>query len=183
MLFGLGIALAFIFIGFGFTKNIEVHKEYQRAMDRGEQAVKKMNYQAAQIDFQDALKRKRNDAQATRDLKQLNTYLKAKKQLDQKKYEDASDTFKEVATENRGLNILVRRATAYQTEIENSLDELQSFNKLYQKAVELNNKGDFIGSNQKLAPILEYHHIDQEYYDNIRQKAKSLKEVNDDYLK
>lgn len=173
------IVIAIIFVGFGFTKNVEIEKEYQRAMDRGIEAVKKMHYQAAKIDFQDALKRKPNDRTAKQNLNQLNFYINAKKELKNKNYQQASAIFKQVATQEHGINVLVRRATAYYTELDEAEEELAVFKKHYQKAVDLSDEGNYSASNHKLSLILEYRNIDQSYYDQIRTKAKQLKESND----
>lgn len=175
--------LAVIFIGFGFTKNIEMEKEYQRAMDRGIEAVKETDYRAAKIDFQDALKRKQNDQRAKQALKQVNTYMDAKKQLSQKHYQEASALFKQVAVQDDGINVLIRRASSYHTELEDVVQEQEAFNKLYKQAADLSDAGNYFASNQKLSAILEYQQIDRSYYDTIRTKAEHLKESNDEYLR
>lgn len=183
VLIGLGIiSLAILFIGFGFTKNMELHKEYQRAMDSGITAIKKGEYDKAKIAFQNALKKKQQDATAQRDLNQLNQYLQAKSQFENNEYEKAAITFAQVSHVDDGSTILVRRATAYYMEIEEILKEKNSFNKLYDKALKLSDEGHYSDSNEKLNVILEYHDIDEYYYDAIRQKAKALKKSNDHQL-
>lgn len=183
VLIGLSVILiAIIFIGFGFTKNVEVQKEYQRAMDRGIHETKKFNYQAARIDFQNAAKRKQDDPQAERNIKQLDIYLQAKKQLDKENYSQARDLFNQAADFDDGISVLVRRASAYATEIEEAQDQRASFEKIYDEAVECNEDGNYAKSNTLLGSILKNHEIKDRYYDSVRTKAKKLKRQNDKAL-
>lgn len=174
--------IAIIFIGFGFTKNLEVNKDYQRAMNRGIKAVEQCKYAKAEIDFQDALKKKQEDSQASCDLKQVKKYQEAKKQLKNGNYAEAKKKFAEVANVDNGLSTLVRRASSYQTKLEEATSQLDSFNQLYQQAVKLNEKEQYVESNDKLLPILEYSKINETYYNSIRQKVQDLKKANDQYM-
>ena len=180
VLIGLSVILiAIVFIGFGFTKNVEVQKEYERAMDRGIHETKKYNYQAARINFQNAAKRKQDDPQAERNLKQLDIYIQAKKQLDKRNYSQARDLFDQVADCDNGISVLVRRASAYSTEIKEAQIQKSSFEKIYDEAVECSNDGNYVKSNTLLGSILKDHEISDHYYDSIRSKAKKLKYQND----
>lgn len=183
VLIGLGvILLAVVFIGFGFTKNIEVQKEYEQAMERGMTQTKKCEYQAAKISFQNAAKRKQDDPQAERDIKQLDLYMKAKTALDQRNYDQAQKLFDQVANADYGLNVLVCRSSTYATEIEEAQNQLASFEKLYDEAVECNEEGNYAKSNTLLISILKYRGIKERYYDSIHAKAKHLKHENDQFL-
>ena len=183
VLIGLGvILLAVVFIGFGFTKNVEVQKEYEQAMERGMTQTKKCEYQAAKISFQNAAKRKQDDPQAERNIKQLDLYMKAKTALNQQNYDQAKKFFDQAADAGHGLNVLVRRSSAYATEIEEAQSQLASFEKIYDEAVECNEEGNYAKSNTLLTSILKYHGIKEQYYDSIYAKAKHLKHENDRFL-
>lgn len=176
------ILLAVVFIGFGFTKNVEVQKEYEQAMERGMTQTKKCEYQAAKISFQNAAKRKQDDPQAERNIKQLDLYMKAKTALNQQNYDQAKKFFDQAADADHGLNVLVRRSSAYATEIEEAQSQLASFEKIYDEAVECNEEGNYAKSNTLLTSILKYHGIKEQYYDSIYAKAKHLKHENDRFL-
>lgn len=183
VLIGLGvILLAVVFIGFGFTKNVEVQKEYEQAMERGMIQTKKCEYQAAKISFQNAAKRKQDDPQAERNIKQLDLYMKAKTALNQRNYDRAKKIFDQAADANHGLNVLVRRSSAYATEIEEAQNQLASFERLYDEAIECNEEGNYAKSNTLLTSILKYRGIKERYYDSIYAKAKHLKHENDQFL-
>lgn len=183
VLIGLGVIfLAVVFIGFGFTKNIEVQKEYEQAMERGETQTKKCEYQTAKISFQNAAKRKQDDPQAEQNIKQLDMYMKAKADLNQQNYGQAKKLFNQIADADHGLNVLVRRSSAYATEIEEAQNQLVSFEKLYNEAVECNEEGNYAKSNTLLTSILKYQGIKEQYYDSIYAKTKHLKHENDRFL-
>lgn len=183
VLIGLGVIfLAVVFIGFGFTKNIEVQKEYEQAMERGVTQTKKCEYQAAKISFQNAAKRKQDDPQAEQNIKQLDMYMKAKADLNQQNYGQAKKLFNQIADADHGLNVLVRRSSAYATEIEEAQNQLVSFEKLYNEAVECNEEGNYAKSNTLLTSILKYREIKEQYYDSIYAKTKHLKHENDRFL-
>lgn len=183
VLIGLGVIfLAVVFIGFGFTKNIEVQKEYEQAMERGVTQTKKCEYQAAKISFQNAAKRKQDDPQAEQNIKQLDMYMKAKADLNQQNYGQAKKLFNQIADADHGLNVLVRRSSAYATEIEEAQNQLVSFEKLYNEAVECNEEGNYAKSNTLLTSILKYRGIKEQYYDSIYAKTKHLKHENDRFL-
>lgn len=183
VLIGLGVIfLAVVFIGFGFTKNIEVQKEYEQAMERGVTQTKKCEYQAAKISFQNAAKRKQDDPQAEQNIKQLDMYMKAKADLNQRNYGQAKKIFNQIADADHGLNVLVRRSSAYATEIEEAQNQLVSFEKLYNEAVECNEEGNYAKSNTILTSILKYRGIKEQYYDSIYAKTKHLKHENDRFL-
>lgn len=183
VLIGLGVIfLAVVFIGFGFTKNIEVQKEYEQAMERGETQTKKCEYQTAKISFQNAAKRKQDDPQAEQNIKQLDMYMKAKADLNQRNYDQAKKLFNQIADADHGLNVLVRRSSAYATEIEEAQNQLVSFEKLYNEAVECNEEGNYAKSNTLLTSILKYQGIKEQYYDSIYAKTKHLKHENDRFL-
>lgn len=183
VLIGLGVIfLAVVFIGFGFTKNIEVQKEYEQAMERGVTQTKKCEYQAAKISFQNAAKRKQDDPQAEQNIKQLDMYMKAKADLNQQNYGQAKKLFNQIADADHGLNVLVRRSSAYATEIEEAQNQLVSFEKLYNEAVECNEEGNYAKSNTLLTSILKYRGIKEQYYDSIYAKTKHLKHENDCFL-
>ena len=183
VLIGLGvILLAIVFIGFWFKKNVEVQKEYEQAIERGMTQTKKCEYQAAKISFQNAAKRKQDDPQAERNIKQLDLYMKAKTALNQQNYDQAKKFFGQAADADHGLNVLVRRSSAYATEIEEAQSQLASFEKIYDEAVECNEEGNYAKSNTLLTSILKYHGIKEQYYDSIYAKAKHLKHENDQFL-
>lgn len=183
VLTGIGvILLAVVFIGFGFTKNIEVQKEYDQAMEQGVTQTKKGNYQAAKTSFQNAAKRKQDDPQAERNIKQLNLYMQAKHSLNQQNYSQAKQLFNQTANFDHGQKVLVHRSNKYITKVKRIQKRLGLFGKLYNEAVDYNEEGNYAQSNALLVSILKYRKINEQYYDSIYTKAKHLKYENDCFL-
>lgn len=178
-----GTFIAVIFIGYGLTKRVETNKVYRNVMSLGQTYVTDGNYAAAQVAFQDALKKKPNDKTATVYLAQTKTYGQGLDAIEAKKYEQARTYFKKVAAENDGLGILVKRASEKQTELKEVIAQRKNFQTIYAKAKSQAKNYEYSSSNTQLAIILGYSNIKESYYADILKKAQALKRENDARLR
>ena len=178
-----GITVAIVFIGFGYTKGIETQKNYNMMMQRGQKDIEKGQYDAAMLNFRDALKKKQSDEKAKIYLRQTRIYKESLEQLKKKDYAKSRLNFQVVASIDGGSSVLVRRASEKQTELKEVIKELKLFNKTYTKAKKLSQKYQYTASNTKLAVILGYGNIKQSYYTEIRKKAKKLQTYNNRILR
>ncbi len=177
------VITAVIFIGFGYTKKVATQKDYEQLVARGQANIDRADYKQAKINFQDALKKKQNDKPAQIYLKQIATYQAGLKLLKQKQYQAARLNFQMVAATDGGSSTLVRRSANLQTELKEVIKELKIFKTAYDKAYKLSSRYQYSASNTKLAVILGYGSIDQDYYRTIRQKAKKLQGYNNYVLR
>lgn len=173
------IILAVIFIGYGFTKKVEVQKEYEAAMNEGITAVQAGQYQKAKLDFRNAAQRKQEDPQAMRDLHQLNSYLQAQQTLNQQNFNQAQQQFIQITHVKHGLPVLAQRSRAYLKEIQEAPQRNKDFEAIYEQAIVANEDGEYWVSNHLLAKIFDDHRIHECYYRSVYQKALTLKNAND----
>ena len=177
------VAIAVIFIGFGYTKKIETQKNYERLIARGQANIRKENYRQAKINFQDALKKKQSDKQAKVYLKQIDNYQVGLDLLAKREYSRARLNFQVVAATDGGSSTLVMRAANKQTELKEVIKELKIFKEAYAKAYKLSSRYQYSASNTKLAVILGYGSIEKSYYQEIYKKAKKLQAYNNYVLR
>lgn len=173
------VLLAVIFIGYGFTKKVEVQKEYATAMDEGITAVRARHYQRAQLDFRNAAQRQQEDPQAMRDLHQLRLYLRAQQTLNDQNYKQVQQQFIQVTQIRHGLPVLERRAQAYVKEIQEVPQNNKRFELIYEQAVTANEEGEYWMSNHLLTRFFDDQRAHQCYYRDLYQKALTLKNAND----
>ncbi|KRM88741.1 hypothetical protein [Liquorilactobacillus vini] len=177
------LIVAVIFIGYGFTKHVENQKYYDDSLKQAVVAINYGHYHTAQIDLENALKKKKNGAEAKNYLNQLELYRNGLAAIDQQNYRSARTYFQKTAAQQNGLQVLVSRASSKQAELKEVLQELPLFKKTYQKAKILSTNYEYTASNTKLAVILGYGNIQQVYYRDIYKQAKQLKTYNDRILR
>lgn len=173
------VLLSVIFIGYGFTKKVEVQREYKAAMSEGITAVQAKHYQKAKLDFRNAAQHKQEDPQAMRNLHQLKLYLHAQQTVQQQDYGQAQQQFVQVVQIKHGLPILVRRSQAYIKEIQAVPQNNKDFESIYEQAVAANEDGQYWLSNHLLVRVLNDHLIYKCYYRDAYQKILTLKDAND----
>ncbi|WP_281165825.1 hypothetical protein [Liquorilactobacillus sicerae] len=177
------LIVAVIFIGYGFTKHIENQKYYDDSLKQAVVAINYGHYHTAQIDLENALKKKKSGTRAKNYLNQLKLYRKGLAAINQQNYQPARTYFQKTAAQQNGLQVLVSRASSKQAELKEVLRELPLFQRAYKKAKILSTNYEYTASNTKLAVILGYGNIQQVYYQNIYQQAKQLKSYNDRMLR
>jgi hypothetical protein len=180
--FMITLIIAVIFIGYGYTKHVENNQYYQELLSQAESAINDQAYQTAQIDLENALKKKKNGETAQVYLKQVKFYRHGMKAIEKKQYQIAKKNFQQAAQQDNGMQILVSRATAKQTELQEVLRELPIFERAYRRAKILSTNYEYTASNTKLAVILGYGNIKQAYYSEIYQKAQKLQTYNNRIL-
>lgn len=176
------LVIAIIFVGYGYTKHIETAQYYRNSFQQGERAIKAAKYRAAEEHFRNAQKRKANSDIASDYVKQIQQYRAGLQASKQGRYDDAKAAFNEAAGSENGSPILVRRASAKETELGEAMRELKIFQKNYKKARILSSNYEYTASNMKLATILGYGNIDKPYYDEVYRKAVKLEAYNNRIL-
>lgn len=180
--FMITLIIAVIFIGYGYTKHVENMQYYQESLNQAESAINNQAYQTAQIDLENALKKKKNGQTAQIYLKQVKLYRQGMKDVDKKKLQAAQKKFQQVAEQQNGMQLLVSRASAKQAELQEVLRELPLFEHAYDRAKILSTNYEYTASNTKLAVILGYGSINEPYYQNVYEKAKKLQTYNNRIL-
>ncbi|WP_057745498.1 hypothetical protein [Liquorilactobacillus capillatus] len=174
--------IAIIFIGYGYTKHIETAQYYRSSFRQGEKAIKSAKYAAAENHFRNAQKKKANNDISSVYVKQIQKYRSGLTAVEKENYEQARKIFNEVANSEKGSPILVRRASAKETELEEVTRELVIFQKSYKRARVLSSNYEYTASNMKLAIILGYGNIKKPYYRSLYKKALKLEAYNNRVL-
>lgn len=91
--FMITLIIAVIFIGYGYTKHVENNQYYQELLSQAESAINDQAYQTAQIDLENALKKKKNGETAQVYLKQVKFYRHGMKAIEKKQYQIAKKKF------------------------------------------------------------------------------------------
>lgn len=178
-----GVVLALFFGGYGVSRAHEDNHLYQLAMEKAKQNIKKSKYRKAELNYQDALKKKKKSTEAKMSLYQLREYRKALKKSQMKEFKSARKEFIKIAKIDGGSSEIVKMATIKQTELKEVIKERKVFQAAYVRAKTFSRHHEYTASNQKLAVILGYGSIKESYYDDIYKQAKSLEKKNNQTLK
>ena len=115
-------------------------------------------------------------------LGQLNNYQRGLNEVNKRQYSKAKADFQKASNVDAGSSMLVRRSAGMATELTEVLKERKIFTKAYRRAEILADNYEYTASNTKLAVILGYGSITEDYYQDLYQKAKKLKNKNDQIL-
>ena len=178
----IGIILLVIFGGYAYTSKIQTRQYYENSIAEGKQHIKDGDYKAAKLSYRNALKKKPNDQLATVVLGQLNNYQRGLNEVNKRQYSKAKAHFQKASNVDAGSSMLVRRSAGMATELTEVLKERKIFTKAYRRAEILADNYEYTASNTKLAVILGYGSITEDYYQDLYQKAKKLKNKNDQIL-
>ena len=175
--------LAFLFVGYGYTRKVEAQKYYNQAVEAGKQSIRDGNYEAARLSYRDALKKKPSDDLAETVVDQITDYQKGWKDMNEGRYSEACRKFERVSNVDSGSALLVQRSSSLATELKEVIKERKIFQKVYRKAKVLSENYEYTASNTKLAVILGYGSIKEGYYRDVYHDARKLKEYNDRILR
>ncbi|NME24261.1 hypothetical protein HF867_05070 [Lactobacillus salivarius] len=176
------IVVALVFIGFGYTKKRETQKQFDNLMSQAITNVQAAEYKKAELNLQDALRKKPDDVVAKQRLEQVKLYQEGLAELKQDDYEQAQLTFRSTAKISPSLSILTQRAKKKDKLLESVLKQREKYDDLYNKAVRLTEIGAYSQSNENLFQILDGKNIDEKYYSQVRKDARELQERNNSIL-
>lgn len=99
--FMITLIIAVIFIGYGYTKHVENNQYYQELLSQAESAINDQAYQTAQVDLENALKKKKDGETAQIYLKQVKFYRQGLHAIQKKNYQRAQVKFQKAAQQDR----------------------------------------------------------------------------------
>ena len=176
------IVVALVFIGFGYTKKRETQKQFDNLMSQAITNAQAAEYKKAELNLQDALRKKPDDVVAKQRLEQVKLYQEGLAELKQDDYEQAQLTFRSTAKVSPSLSILTQRAKKKDKFLESVLKQREKYDDLYNEAVRLTEMGAYSQSNENLVQILDGKNIDEKYYSQVRKDARELQERNNSIL-
>ena len=88
------IVVALVFVGFGYTKKRETQKQFDNLMSQAITNAQATEYKKAELNLQDALRKKPDDVVAKQRLEQVKLYQEGLAELKQDDYEQAQLTFR-----------------------------------------------------------------------------------------
>ena len=176
------IVVALVFIGFGYTKKRETQKQFDNLMSQAITNAQAAEYKKAELNLQDALRKKPDDIVAKQRLEQVKLYQEGLAELKQDDYEQAQLTFRSTAKVSPSLSILTQRAKKKDKFLESVLKQREKYDDLYNEAVRLTEMGAYSQSNENLVQILDGKNIDEKYYSQVRKDARELQERNNSIL-
>ena len=176
------IVVALVFVGFGYTKKRETQKQFDSLMSQAITNAQAAEYKKAELNLQDALRKKPDDVVAKQRLEQVKLYQEGLAELKQDDYEQAQLTFRSTAKVSPPLSILTQRAKKKDKFLESVLKQREKYDDLYNEAVRLTEMGAYSQSNENLVQILDGKNIDEKYYSQVRKDARELQERNNGIL-
>lgn len=176
------IVVALVFVGFGYTKKRETQKQFDNLMSQAITNAQAAEYKKAELNLQDALRKKPDDVVAKQRLEQVKLYQEGLAELKQDDYEQAQLTFRSTAKVSPSLSILTQRAKKKDRFLESVLKQCEKYDDLYNEAVRLTEMGAYSQSNENLVQILDGKNIDEKYYSQVRKDARKLQERNNSIL-
>lgn len=176
------IVVALVFVGFGYTKKRETQKQFDSLMSQAITNAQAAEYKKAELNLQDALRKKPDDVVAKQRLEQVKLYQEGLAELKQDDYEQAQLTFRLTAKVSPSLSILTQRAKKKDKFLESVLKQREKYDDLYNEAVRLTEMGAYSQSNENLVQILDGKNIDEKYYSQVRKDARELQERNNSIL-
>ena len=176
------IVVALVFVGFGYTKKRETQKQFDNLMSQAITNAQAAEYKKAELNLQDALRKKPDDVVAKQRLEQVKLYQEGLAELKQDDYEQAQLTFRSTAKVSPSLSILTQRAKKKDKFLESVLKQREKYDDLYNEAVRLTEMGAYSQSNENLVQILDGKNIDEKYYSQVRKDARELQERNNSIL-
>lgn len=176
------IVVALVFVGFGYTKKRETQKQFDNLMSQAITNAQAAEYKKAELNLQDALRKKPDDVVAKQRLEQVKLYQEGLAELKQDDYEQAQLTFRSTAKVSPSLSILTQRAKKKDKFLESVLKQREKYDDLYNEAVRLTEMGAYSQSNENLVQILDGKNIDEKYYSQVRKDARELQERNNGIL-
>ena len=176
------IVVALVFVGFGYTKKRETQKQFDNLMSQAITNAQAAEYKKAELNLQDALRKKPDDVVAKQRLEQVKLYQEGLAELKQDDYEQAQLTFRSTAKVSPSLSILTPRAKKKDKFLESVLKQREKYDDLYNEAVRLTEMGAYSQSNENLVQILDGKNIDEKYYSQVRKDARELQERNNSIL-
>ena len=176
------IVVALVFVGFGYTKKRKTQKQFDNLMSQAITNAQAAEYKKAELNLQDALRKKPDDVVAKQRLEQVKLYQEGLAELKQDDYEQAQLTFRSTAKVSPSLSILTQRAKKKDKFLESVLKQREKYDDLYNEAVRLTEMGAYSQSNENLVQILDGKNIDEKYYSQVRKDARELQERNNGIL-
>lgn len=176
------IVVALVFVGFGYTKKRETQKQFDSLMSQAITNAQAAEYKKAELNLQDALRKKPDDVVAKQRLEQVKLYQEGLAELKLDDYEQAQLTFRLTAKVSPSLSILTQRAKKKDKFLESVLKQREKYDDLYNEAVRLTEMGAYSQSNENLVQILDGKNIDEKYYSQVRKDARELQERNNGIL-
>lgn len=176
------IVVALVFVGLGYTKKRETQKQFDNLMSQAITNAQATEYKKAELNLQDALRKKPDDVVAKQRLEQVKLYQEGLAELKQDDYEQAQLTFRSTAKVSPSLSILTQRAKKKDKFLESVLKQREKYDDLYNEAVRLTEMGAYSQSNENLVQILDGKNIDEKYYSQVRKDARELQERNNSIL-
>lgn len=176
------IVVALVFVGFGYTKKRETQKQFDNLMSQAITNAQAAEYKKAELNLQDALRKKPDDVVAKQRLEQVKLYQEGLAELKQDNYEQAQLTFRSTAKISPSLSILTQRAKKKDKLLESVLKQREKYDDLYNEAIRLTEIGAYSQSNENLVQILDGKNIDEKYYSQVRKDARELQERNNSIL-
>ncbi|MCB4357459.1 hypothetical protein EFS21_07085 [Levilactobacillus brevis] len=172
------IIVALLIGGYAYSNHHATAKEYQAAMANGRTAIQSKHYTQAESYFQNALKRRLNDAPAQRYLTQTQRFVSAENALDDLHFASAQKHYQTVKDTKNGSQVLTKRAQDRLKQVKTIRGNVKQFKKLLTKAQGQNEALNYGQSNTILDELFNNSKFRQRYYKNLYSQALALRKAN-----
>ncbi|MFC6295773.1 cell surface protein [Lactiplantibacillus daoliensis] len=177
------IVIALVVGGYTYSHHQLQEQGYAADMQSGKQAIKAKRYSDAEAAFTRASRTIINDTVAQRYLSQTQTFVAGQQAITERRFEAAQTEFTTVKTLKKGSSVLVARSQTALALLDTIISQRKQDNKLYQKALDLNQANEFTDSNGVLMVLFQNKQFTKDYYQDIYRKAKGLRHENNAALK
>ena len=147
-------------------------------MANGRTAIQSKHYTQAESYFQNALKRRLNDAPAQRYLTQTQRFVSAENALDDLHFASAQKHYQTVKDTKNGSQVLTKRAQDRLKQVKTIRGNVKQFKKLLTKAQGQNEALNYGQSNTILDELFNNSKFRQRYYKNLYSQALALRKAN-----
>ena len=169
--------------GYTYSRHQVQMQGYHTEMQSGKQAVTAKQYSEAEDAFTRASRTIVNDTAAQRYLSQTQTYIAGQEAIKARRFAAAQTAFTTVKNVKKGSSVLMTRSQTKLDLLDTIISQRKRDNKLYQKALVLNQANEFTDSNGVLMVLFQNKQFSQDYYQDIYRKAKGLRHENNAALK
>lgn len=169
--------------GYSYTRYQLQEQSYTTEMKTGQEALQAKNYAQAATSFTHASRTRINDAPAQRYLAQTQAYVEGEQALKNREFKAAKDAYATVKNTEHGSAVLAARSTEQLTLIKKITAQRQTYQTQYQRALELNRANEFTDSNGVVTVMLQNKALKQDYYHDIYNQVKALRQQNNASLK
>ncbi|WP_283680308.1 hypothetical protein [Lentilactobacillus sp. Marseille-Q4993] len=164
--------------GYAYARHTQNEKLYTQEIKRGNAQISDQDYKGAEKSFSDALKRKSNGTKAKTLRNQTRKFMDANELLNNKKFKDSQDKYREVTAIKKGNEQLVDRANSQIKLLDKIQANVKSYTAAYTAALEQNKNKQYADSNDTLNKLLKDKNFQQPYYTDILQKVVQLQTNN-----